>query len=115
MAYRLVFNINREMMRFVVVNRFVFYSDRKMDAWMQCLPKPEGFINRIKMSRNKIPSILINMFNYSEEEMKEYESAKDDGEIADIIIRDCKTKGANLILKAEEKDVTKFDDMKIIR
>lgn len=113
MAIKLIFSLNREMMRFLIVNKNVFYSDRKWNAWVQCLPKPENFLNTIKMSRNKIPSFLGEMFNLSKEEQEEYNGAKDEDALSEIIIKDCKLRGATLIAKAKE-DNKNMEDVKII-
>lgn len=89
------------MLRFVIIDKVILYSDRKWAMFIQCVPAPENFLNKIKMSRNKIPAALGTMFNMSETEMKEYQEAKDEEALVDIIVRDCRLKGATLILKAK--------------
>ena len=49
------------------------------------------------MSRNKIPNSLLNIFNISEKDMEEYNSCNTDEELAEIIIKDCKSKGLRLL------------------
>jgi hypothetical protein len=89
-------------MKFKVVNRDIFYTDRKWEGNMiRCIPKDENFIRKVIMSRNKLPKVLIDMFNLSKEEKAEYESAKTEKELADNIVRDCKRKGAILVSREE--------------
>jgi hypothetical protein len=44
----------------------------------------------IILSRNKIPAWMIELFNLKEEDLKEIENAKDDNELKDIVIKECK-------------------------
>lgn len=101
---RLVFNFQREVMRFKVEDRNIYYTDRKWSAWIRCIPKDEDFIKKILLSRNKIPKVLIQMFNLSKKDQEEYDNAKTDEELADIIIRDCKMKGVILTSRENTKD-----------
>lgn len=98
---RLVFSANRELIHFFIIDKNVYYTDRKWGLWIRCLPRPDNFINKIQTSRNKFPAFLINLFNFSEKEKAEYDSAKDEGEIATIIERDARLKGCRLIVKKE--------------
>lgn len=99
------------MMRFIIVDKTILYSDRKWNTFIQCVPAPENFLNKIRMSRNKIPAALGLMFNMSESEMKEYKDAKGEEALAEIVIRDCRIKGATLILKAKVNN----EDLKDIK
>lgn len=88
------------MIHFLIIDRNVYYSDRKWGTWIRCLPRPENFIQKIKDANNKgpnAPNFLINFFNYTEEELKQYGSAKDESAIAEIIIADARTKGCRLL------------------
>ncbi|MFI5405072.1 MAG: hypothetical protein ACHQ1D_01020 [Nitrososphaerales archaeon] len=96
---RLVFSANRELIHFLIIEKNIYYSDKKWAAWIRCLPKPEDFIKRIQFSRNKFPSFLINLFNYSKEELEQYAKANSEEEIALIVIADAKIKGCRLVLK----------------
>ena len=104
MIIHLSFTYNREVLNFLIKDREIYYTDRKWRAWIRCLPPPEDFINKIKMSRNNIPKYLANLFNFTEEEIKEYENAKDEEELSKIIIKDALSKGCRL-LKKEVKDL----------
>ena len=103
MIIHLSFAHNREILNFLIKNKEIYYTDRKWRAWIRCLPPPKDFINKIKMSRNHIPEHLANLFNFTEEELKEYEEAKDEKELAKIIVKDALSKGCRLV-KEEIKD-----------
>lgn len=93
----LSFMIQREVMHFFVKDRQIFYTDRLYkNNLIRCIPKDENFMRAIINSRNKLPRQLIDMFNLSKKDKAEYDNAKTDEELADIIIRDCKNKGAIL-------------------
>jgi hypothetical protein len=101
----LSFLIQRETMHFFVKDKQIFYTDRLYKGVLiRCIPKDENFMRAIINSRNKLPQKLISMFNLSEEDQKEYDNAKSDEELADIVIRDCKDKGARLIQKGVIED-----------
>ena len=101
MATKLVLTFQRELFNFLIINKNIFYTDRRWKSYVQCIPKPENFIQSIKMSRNKIPMMLINMFNLTEEELKEYESVNTEEELAEIIIKDSKLKGGRLMMRTK--------------
>jgi len=95
---------NREILNFAIKDRIIKYTDRKWSKWIQCIPRDREFIKKIIMSRGKFPHFLIKMFSLSEKEQAEYESAKDDDELANIIIKDGKKKGCKLRYKNYEED-----------
>lgn len=101
---KLTFLFDREPFNFVVKQKEIFYTQRKFAAgtWVRCMPPPENFTKIVAMSRNKIPPLLINMFKFTEEEMKEYETANTEEELANIIIRDAKSKGCIFVNKINE-------------
>ena len=101
MIIHLSFMYNREILSFLIKDREIFYTDRKWKKWIRCLPPPKNFI--LKVSRNQIPKYLADLFNFTDEEIKEYENAKDEEELAKIIIRDALSKGCRL-LKQETKE-----------
>jgi hypothetical protein len=101
---QLIFAYNREVLNFLVKDREIFYTDRKWKAWIRCLPPPEDLIKQIKLSRNKIPAFISELFKFSDEDLKEYESAKSERELADLIIRDARVKGCKIIQDREVKD-----------
>jgi hypothetical protein len=101
---KLVFNYNREPMNFIIKNREIFYSDRRWGNWIRCMPPPENFMKAVALSRNRVPAMLINMFKFTEEEVKEYNDAKDENALAEIITRDAKSKGCIFVKQINETD-----------
>lgn len=101
---QVVLAFNREVLNFLIKDREIFYTDRKWQAWIRCLPPPEDFIKQIRMSRNKIPPFLADLFNFTEKEMEEYSAAKDEKALADIIIKDAKLKGCKLVSMEEKNE-----------
>lgn len=99
---KLVFHYNREIMNFIVRDKEIFYSDRKWSNWIRCLPPPANFMKTVILSRNRIPRFLVDLFKFTDEEIKEYESAKTEQELADIIIKDCKAKGCIFVKQMDE-------------
>lgn len=93
MTIHLSFMYNREVLNFLIKNKEIYYTDRNWRAWIRCLPPPEDFLQKIKMSRNKIPKNLAKLFTFTDEEMKEYEDAKNEEELAKIIEKDALSKG----------------------
>jgi hypothetical protein len=88
------FLINREFFSIKVDNRNVFYSDRKCENQIRCIPKDDDFIKKIIISRNKLPHFLIDLFTLTAEAQNQYDNAKTDEEIAEIVKNDCLSLGA---------------------
>lgn len=101
---KIVFSYNREIMNFVVKDREIYYSDKRWGNWIRCLPPPENFLKVVALSRNRIPAFVYNLFRFTEEEIKEYEAAKDEEALAEIIIKDAKSKGCIFIKKTDEME-----------
>jgi len=99
MGYRLIFTINREAFRIDIENKKISYIDRKFNRLITLVPRDEDFIKKVICSRNKIPSNFIDLFNLTKEEQAEYDNAKTDEELAEVCIKDCRTKGAILLKK----------------
>lgn len=99
---KLVFTYNREMMNFIIQKKEIYYSDRKWNNWIRCMPPPENFVKTVALSRNKIPKFLIDLFKFTPEEIEEYNNAKSDEELAEIIKRDAKSKGIIFMKQMEE-------------
>ena len=93
---RLVFTIGREVFQFAVKEKEIYYTDRKWKHFLRCIPKDPDIVKIVVMSRNQIPKFILRLFDLSKEEMKEYEEAKDEGALAEIIIRDASLKGCKL-------------------
>ena len=97
-------------MNFIIKNREIFYSDRRWGNWVRCMPPPENFMKVVSLSRNRIPMTLLNMFKFTDKEVEEWKEAKDEQTLADIIIRDAKSKGCIFVKQMNEIEET--DDKK---
>ena len=106
MGIRLVFTIQRETFYLEIVGKEIFYGDRIWKNKLRLVPKDETIAHKIRMGRNKYPHLNMKTFNeffaLTEEEIKEYEGAKDDEELADICIRDVRKKGG--VLRQRKKN-----------
>lgn len=110
---RLVLSANRELLHFLIVDKAVYYSDRKWNAWIRCLPRPEGFLAKIRDSRNKFPAYLADLFNFSEEELREYEAATTEDQLAELVLRDARGKGCRMLhRRSGELDETAKEKIK---
>jgi len=101
---RLVFTIQRETLQFVVEDKTIKYTDRRWRSWVSVLPKDPGLKKKIIMSRNAIPLTVLKLFDFTESEIAEYNSAKDEEELSNLIIRDASTKGCKLEKKEKVQD-----------
>jgi len=100
---RVSFIYNREILNFAIQDKIIKYTDRKWSKWIQCIPKDKDFIMKVKMSRGKFPHFLLKMFELSRKEQEEYNNAKTDEELSEIIIKDAKGKGCKLLYKRIEE------------
>jgi len=109
----LSFLFNREVMNFKIVNRDLYYCDRIFRSWLRCIPRDDDFIRKVKLSRNRIPSQLMTMFNLSKKDKLDYDACKTEEEIAEKVIYDCKSKGLRLMKNEKVNDVVIQDKDKI--
>lgn len=89
----MIFTINREMVHFVIIDKYIYYMDRKTKSYIRCLPKPEKLL--------EIQKNLARLFTFTEEELKEYEAYQTEEEIAKSVIRDAGLKSCRLLIKKE--------------
>ena len=98
---KLLFEKNHAYFIIEINNKVIKYYDKLQGKiWgtsLQYLPPDPEIKKKIIMSRNKIPQQFIELFEVTKEEMKEYEDAKDDNELKEIVIRDCHRHGCKLI------------------
>jgi hypothetical protein len=99
---KLSFSHNREILHFAVRKREIWYRDRIWANGIRCIPKDEEFVKKIVISRNKLPSYLLKMFDLPEKDRLEYEACNTEGELADKIKEDCKMNGLILISEVKE-------------
>jgi len=95
---RLVMTYDREIIMFEIMDKVIVYKDRKWPKGFQFMPKDPGLIKAIILSRNKIRKDMIKWINESNsgKNLEQYENAESDEEIADIVIKDAKSKGCVL-------------------
>jgi hypothetical protein len=98
---RMIFTVNREMVNFIIIDKYIYYSDRKTKSYVRCLPKPEKLID--------IQKKLERMFTLTDEELKEYESCKTEDDIAKAVIKDAALKSCRLVIR---KDFPTTEEMK---
>lgn len=98
---KVVLSINREILTFLIIDRKLYYTDRKFGALIRIIPKPKNLISIIQRSRNRVPMFIANLFNLTKEEMDEYEAATTVDQLADIIIRDGKKNGCILVANGD--------------
>jgi len=107
----LSFMVGRDVMHFAVQEKEIFYKDRIFSEGIRCIPKDEQFIRKVINSRGRYPKKLITMFSLNENQQKEYDEAKTEEDLANIIIKDCKKKGMSLLRK-EFKENNGKDEVK---
>lgn len=90
---RMIFNINREMINFIIIDKYIYYSDRKTKSYIRCLPKPEKLL--------EIQKKLDRMFTFTEEELNEYSGYQTEEEVSKAVIRDAALKSCRLLIKKE--------------
>jgi len=92
---KLVFTKVRETFTIEIENKIIVYRDRKFPNGFQFMPKDPNFRRIVLFSRNKLPKEIIEWIEEanSGKNLEEYQSAKNDEELAPIIIRDAKLKG----------------------
>lgn len=98
---KLIFSFQREIFIIIIKNKEIFYSDRKLHKQVRIIPVDETIRKQIILSRNKLPSWIINFYDLTKEEKEQYENAKTEEEIAKICIKDCETKCGAKLMKRE--------------
>lgn len=92
---KLVFTASRETISIEIMNKIITYKDRRFTKGFQFMPI-KGNVEMISiMSRNRIPKEIVELMKESNsgKNLKEYEEANDDEEIATIVKRDAALKG----------------------
>jgi len=106
MVIYLGFTLNREVINFKVEDKVITYYDKKWTLGIQFMPKDKDLIKKLTFCRNRIPYAQKIMQWIQEsntgKNFKEYQAAKDDEELAEIIKKDAKSKGL-LEIKVKKK------------
>ena len=101
MVIKLLLEKNKQYFIITIDNKKILYWDKLMGkVWntsLQYLPPDPDIRKKIVMSRNKIPNNFIELLKITDEEMAEFEAAKDDEELKALVLRDCKKNMCNLI------------------
>lgn len=80
--------------------KILYWDKLQGEIWggpLQYLPPDPKIQQKIQMSRNKIPAEFADLFFIPKWEMEEFEKAKDENELKEIVIRDCKKNGCKLV------------------
>jgi len=84
-----------------IENKKILYWDKLQGAiWggpLQYLPTDPSVFRKIDRSRNKIPQHYKLLLQIKKEEQAEFDNAKTDEELQEIVLRDCKKNGCKLI------------------
>ena len=104
---KLAFIVNRETFRIEIEGKNIWYADRRWDRAIRLIPRDEDFLRKILFSRGKIPPIIKDLFTLTNKEQEEYDKAKDEEELANICMRDCKRQGARLLKIDREVEAEK--------
>jgi hypothetical protein len=115
---KIVMSINREILTFLIIEKRIYYTDRKFGALIRVLPKPKNLLLTIQRSRNRIPMFIAQLFNLSASEMDEYNNAQTVDELAEIIIRDGKKNGCILVangdMEADSEIINKIEGQEVV-
>jgi len=90
----------------IINDKKIWYSDKAQSAaWggpLQYLPPDPSASKRIDMSRNRIPQVVKELLVIPKDELKQFENAKDDNELKELVIKDLKRNQCKIIdLKIE--------------
>ena len=103
MTIRQIWMVNREVYEIIIKGKKVFYRDRKVGPNpIQMIPKDKRVCKMILTSRNRIDKKLIEQFELTKKEQKEYSSAITEEDLAVICKKDCLKNGS--ILQKEMKE-----------
>ena len=99
----MIFTINRELINFIIVDKIIYYSDRKLKSFVRCLPRPDKLLETQKS--------LSKIFEFTEEELKEYGTCISEADVAKSVLRDASLKGCRLIIKKESETTDQIRDL----
>jgi hypothetical protein len=115
---KIVMSVNREILTFLIIERNIYYSDRKFHALIRVLPKPRNLLATIAKSRNRIPMFILQLFNLSKAEMDEYNAAQTIDDLAEIIISDGKKNGCILVangdMEVDTELIAKIESQEVV-
>jgi len=116
---RLLFTYNKEIIFFDVNNKTIRYMDRKWPMGINFIPKDHDFVRKVILSRNRLSHEMIKWIDdaNSGKNLAEWETCKDDYEVAEIIKRDAKLKGCVFQQMFTEKEIAqqKVENKAVLR
>jgi len=96
-----MFERNSQFFVIIIDNKKIWYWDKlQKSLWggpLQYLPQDPNAVKQIEMSRNRIPAYFKELLTIPKDELEEFENAKDDKELMELVLRDCKKNGCKLI------------------
>jgi hypothetical protein len=95
---RLLFTHEREIIIFEIENKTITYRDRKWEKGVRFIPRDEDFMKKVIFSMNKISYKMIDWINEanSGKNFEEWKNCNDDEAVAEIVIRDARSRGCVL-------------------
>ncbi len=98
---KLMFERNNQFFIITIDKKKILYWDKIQNGlWggpLQYLPPDPSTNLKIDMSRNRIPAYFKEMLKITAEELKEFDNAKDEKELMELVVRDCKKNGCKLV------------------
>jgi ABC-type lipopolysaccharide export system ATPase subunit len=96
-----MFSLHGQFFIITIENKKILYWDRLQgELWggsLQYLPQDASVRRKIDMSRNRIPANFKDLLEIKKEELDEFNNAKDDDELKELVLRDAKNNGCKLI------------------
>jgi len=104
---RLLLTHGQEILIFDIHNREIVYRDRKWPNGVRFVPKDEDFVRKVLYSRNRLSNQLIVWINEANQgkNYEEWQNCADDDAVAEIVIRDAKSRGCELRKKFSEQEL----------
>ena len=115
---KIVMSINRETLTFLIIDKNVYYTDRKLGMLIRVLPKPKNLLLTIQKTRNRVPMFIAQLFELSKAEIDEYNAAQTVDQLAEIIIRDGKKNScilvANANMEADAELIKRIESQEVV-
>jgi len=92
---KLIFTVGRETVSIEIEDKTIVYRDRKFPQGIKFLPMDKNFEKIVILSRNRIPKEIVTLIRdaNSGKNLKEYQGAKDDEDLAVIVKKDAAIRG----------------------
>jgi len=112
---RLVFTYDKEVLLFDINNRTIVYRDRKWPDGVRFIPKDEGFVRKVLMSRNRISNNMITWITEanSGKSLAEFDACADDTAIAEVVKKDARLRGCIFRKAFTEEELKTLENIDI--